>query len=105
MLDPSTLGRDGRLFVVAGPCVIEDASSLLSTAREIKRITDALGVALVFKASFDKANRSAVESFRGPGLYEGLKALEAVNRTRQDIEAHKEQQLRELESQPHFRIE
>jgi 2-dehydro-3-deoxyphosphooctonate aldolase (KDO 8-P synthase) len=78
MLDPTTLGRDGKLFVVAGPCVIEGTEFLLRSAREIKRITDEVGVPLVFKASFDKANRSAVSSFRGPGLDEGLKALKAV---------------------------
>jgi 2-dehydro-3-deoxyphosphooctonate aldolase (KDO 8-P synthase) len=80
MLDPSKLGRDGKLFVVAGPCVIEDADSLLRTAREIKQIAAEAGVPLVFKASFDKANRSAVSSFRGPGLHEGLKALAAVKK-------------------------
>jgi 2-dehydro-3-deoxyphosphooctonate aldolase (KDO 8-P synthase) len=80
MLDPTTLGRDGKLFVVAGPCVIEGADFLLRSAREIKRITDEVGVPLVFKASFDKANRSAGSSFRGPGLDSGLKALEAVKR-------------------------
>jgi 2-dehydro-3-deoxyphosphooctonate aldolase (KDO 8-P synthase) len=80
MLDPTQLGKDGRLFVVAGPCVIEDADSLLKTAGEIHRIAEELGVPLVFKASFDKANRSAVDSFRGPGLYEGLKALEKVKK-------------------------
>lgn len=80
MLDPLTFGRDGKFFVVAGPCVIEGTDFLLRAARETKRIADEVGVSLVFKASFDKANRSAVSSFRGPGLYEGLKALEAVKK-------------------------
>jgi 2-dehydro-3-deoxyphosphooctonate aldolase (KDO 8-P synthase) len=80
MVDPKTLGKNGGWFVVAGPCVIEDAETLLQTAGEIKRIASEVGVPLVFKASFDKANRSSVGSFRGPGLSEGLKALAAVKR-------------------------
>ncbi len=80
MLDVTGLGKDGRLFVVAGPCVIEGSDFLRRAAAETKRIAEEESVPLVFKASFDKANRSSVSSFRGPGLSEGLKALERVKR-------------------------
>ena len=80
MIDVAKLGMDGQFFVIAGPCVIESPDFLLAAAREIRRIAAEHQVPLVFKASFDKANRSSVEGFRGPGLLEGLKALEAVKR-------------------------
>ncbi len=69
---------DGKLFVLAGPCVIEDAERPLLIGREMKRICDKLGLTYVFKASFDKANRSSYNSFRGPGLVEGLKILQHI---------------------------
>jgi len=80
IIDAASLGKDGAFFVVAGPCVIEGPEAVLSTAREVKKIAESAGVPVVFKASFDKANRSSVSGFRGPGLKEGLKALEAVKR-------------------------
>jgi 2-dehydro-3-deoxyphosphooctonate aldolase (KDO 8-P synthase) len=72
------IGGDGRLFVMAGPCVIEDPERVLRIGREMKAICGRLGLPYIFKASFDKANRSSWKSFRGPGLTEGLKILRAV---------------------------
>ena len=72
------IGGDGRLFVMAGPCVIEDPERVLCIGREMKAICGRLGLPYIFKASFDKANRSSWKSFRGPGLTEGLKILKAV---------------------------
>ncbi len=78
-LTPSlSVGTGHPLAVIAGPCVIESAEHVLELARELKREAMAFGVPLVFKASFDKANRSSLESFRGPGLRDGLAALAAV---------------------------
>lgn len=72
------IGGDDRLFVMAGPCVIEDPERVLRIGREMKAICGRLGLPYIFKASFDKANRSSWKSFRGPGLTEGLKILKAV---------------------------
>lgn len=74
--DPS----QSPLLVIAGPCVIESAELCLSIARHVKGVCDKLGLTYVFKASFDKANRSSNASFRGPGLEEGLKILQRVKR-------------------------
>ena len=68
------------LFVIAGPCVIESAELCFSIARHVKGACDRLGITYVFKASFDKANRSSNASFRGPGLTDGLVVLERVKR-------------------------
>ncbi len=73
-------GDDGPLFVIAGPCVIESEDLVLRIAAELRTVADEQQVPLVFKASFDKANRSALTSFRGPGIDEGLKILEKVRR-------------------------
>ena len=77
-LGPVPMGAGAPLVLIAGPCVIESADHTLGIARELKRITSALGIPFVFKASYDKANRTSVESYRGPGLVEGLKVLERV---------------------------
>src|SRR3954464_13408982 len=66
------------LFVIAGPCVIESAELCLSIARHVKGVCDKLGLTYIFKASFDKANRSSNASFRGPGLEDGLVVLSRV---------------------------
>ena len=66
---------EGRLFLIAGPCVIESEAHVRRMAEAIQRITSALGVPYIFKASYDKANRTSVNSFRGPGLVEGTKIL------------------------------
>ena len=66
------------LFVIAGPCVIESEELCMTVAGEVKRICAKLGVGYVFKASFDKANRSSSSSYRGPGLVEGVAILKRV---------------------------
>jgi 2-dehydro-3-deoxyphosphooctonate aldolase (KDO 8-P synthase) len=66
------------LFVIAGPCVIESAELCLQVARHVKGVCERLGLTYVFKASFDKANRSSISGFRGPGLRDGLVVLERV---------------------------
>ena len=66
---------EGRLFLIAGPCVIESEAHARRMAEAIQRITSDLGVPYIFKASYDKANRTSVKSFRGPGLIEGTKIL------------------------------
>jgi 2-dehydro-3-deoxyphosphooctonate aldolase (KDO 8-P synthase) len=68
------------LLIIAGPCVIESAELCLQIGARVKKISEKLGFQYIFKASFDKANRSAGESFRGPGLDPGLKVLERVKR-------------------------
>jgi len=72
------IGNDQPFFVIAGPCVIESEKLVMETAQKLKEITEALGIGLVFKSSFDKANRSSLDSFRGPGIEEGLRILEKV---------------------------
>ncbi len=64
--------------LIAGPCVIESEEMVLSIARQMKEITEELGIPYTFKASFDKANRTSLRSFRGPGLEEGLRILKKV---------------------------
>jgi 2-dehydro-3-deoxyphosphooctonate aldolase (KDO 8-P synthase) len=72
------VGLDQPLFLIAGPCVVESEGLQLGTAETLKRIADKLGIMLIFKSSFDKANRSSDKSFRGPGMDEGLKILAKV---------------------------
>lgn len=70
---------DGKpLFVIAGPCVIESEQLALDTAGQLREITDVLGIPFIYKSSFDKANRSSHESYRGPGIEAGLKILAKV---------------------------
>ncbi len=71
-------------LVIAGPCVIEDAGLVMETAKELKRITGDLKLPFIFKSSYDKANRSSGQSFRGPGLKKGL---EVLNRVREELGA------------------
>ncbi len=66
------------MTLIAGPCVIEDAGLVLEVAQELKRQLEGLPIKLTFKASFDKANRSSIDGFRGPGMAEGLKILSKV---------------------------
>ena len=77
-LERYQVGIDCPLFLIAGPCVIESATLLQEVAGSLCETTRKLGMPYVFKASFDKANRSSGGSFRGPGLEQGLKMLEAV---------------------------
>jgi 2-dehydro-3-deoxyphosphooctonate aldolase (KDO 8-P synthase) len=65
----------GRLFLIAGPCVIESEAHVRSMADALQQITSDLGIPFIFKASYDKANRTSVKSFRGPGLVEGTRIL------------------------------
>jgi 2-dehydro-3-deoxyphosphooctonate aldolase (KDO 8-P synthase) len=65
-------------LIIAGPCVIEDAGLVMETAKELKRITGELKLPFIFKSSYDKANRSSGQSFRGPGIKDGLKILDRV---------------------------
>src|SRR6266403_606945 len=69
------LGGSTSLFLIAGPCVIESEAHALKMAESIAKIATEVGVPYIFKASYDKANRSSVSSFRGPGLTEGLRIL------------------------------
>lgn len=73
-----TVGGGQGLFLLAGPCVIEDPERTLMIGRRTKEICERVGIPYVFKASFDKANRSSFNSFRGPGLAEGLKILQHI---------------------------
>lgn len=66
------------LFVIAGPCVIESAEQCIVIAKHMKTVCDELGLAYIFKASFDKANRSSESSFRGPGMTDGLVVLKRI---------------------------
>lgn len=79
MIELSQLTESG-LFVIAGPCVIESSEMCMAIARHAKEVCDRLAIPYVFKASFDKANRSSVSGFRGPGLVEGLSILSLVKR-------------------------
>ncbi|HRP36070.1 MAG TPA: 3-deoxy-8-phosphooctulonate synthase [Gammaproteobacteria bacterium] len=72
------VGLRRPLFLIAGPCVIEGREFSLETAGRLKEITTRLGIPFIYKSSFDKANRSSIGSFRGPGMAEGLKILESV---------------------------
>lgn len=73
-----SIGLDAPLFVIAGPCVIESEILALLVAETLRGIADRLGILVIYKSSFDKANRSAGSSFRGPGLEEGLRILDKV---------------------------
>jgi 2-dehydro-3-deoxyphosphooctonate aldolase (KDO 8-P synthase) len=68
----------GNLFLIAGPCVIESEEHALRMAEIIKGVTKALGLPFIFKASYDKANRTSIRSFRGPGIKEGLRILKKI---------------------------
>ncbi len=74
------VGLDKPLFLIAGTCVVESLQSALDTAASLQEITRDLGVPLIYKSSFDKANRSAHDSFRGPGLEQGLAVLAEVKK-------------------------
>ncbi len=73
-----TLGGGGPLFFIGGPCVIESDPMILDTAKRLRDITAELGIPFIFKASYDKANRTAIDSYRGPGLEDGLALLARV---------------------------
>src|SRR5579872_2839574 len=83
-------GRGEPLLFIAGPCVIESERLVLDVGARLAEIAERLKVQLVFKSSFDKANRTSVESFRGPGLEAGLATLRS------------EEHTSELQSRPHL---
>lgn len=72
------IGGESPFFLIAGPCAIEDRAHALRTALRLREICDRIGIPLIYKSSFDKANRSSTGSFRGPGMEEGLAILSAV---------------------------
>lgn len=74
------VGEGKQFLIIAGPCVIESFETIYKTAEYMKALAEQLGFALVFKSSFDKANRTSIHSFRGPGLDEGLRMLAEVKR-------------------------
>jgi 2-dehydro-3-deoxyphosphooctonate aldolase (KDO 8-P synthase) len=74
------LGGGNPLFLIAGPCVIESESHARTIAERVKKIVTDVGVPYIFKASYDKANRSSIQSFRGPGLTEGLRILAKIKK-------------------------
>lgn len=69
-----------KKFILSGPCVIENEYMIMNLAENIKKLTEELGFTYIFKASFDKANRTSIDSYRGPGLEEGLRILERVKK-------------------------
>lgn len=89
MTHPFDIGKDahrvavgrGQLFLIAGPCVLESESHARMLADAIQRITADLGMPYIFKASYDKANRTSIKSFRGPGLVEGCRILRRIGDT------------------------
>lgn len=75
------MSNEQRMLLIAGPCAIESRECLHQVAKTLKDITDRLGITYYFKASFDKANRTSISSFRGPGMEEGLSALQEIKDT------------------------
>ena len=72
------VGNNNPLVFIAGPCVIETEGSTLKTAKRLKEIFESLNIPLIFKSSYDKANRTSISSYRGPGIEKGLKILKKV---------------------------
>jgi 2-dehydro-3-deoxyphosphooctonate aldolase (KDO 8-P synthase) len=79
-IGPYSCGRGQPLLVIAGPCVLETRELALAIATTLKQISEELSLSLVFKASFDKANRTSVDAYRGPGLCDGLAVLAEVKK-------------------------
>ena len=75
------VGEDLPFFLIAGPCVIESETMAMDTAGQLKEITGELGIPFIYKSSYDKANRSSHESYRGPGIEQGLAILDKVKKT------------------------
>ena len=93
---PLSIGGQNPLALIAGPCVIESEKIAMEIAEKLKRITTDLHVPFIFKASYDKANRTSIKSFRGPGLNDGLKILQKI-KTELDLpvlsDVHKEAEI------------
>ena len=79
-IDDIQIGANHPLVLIAGPCVIEDAATTFEIARRLKEITTQLDMPFIFKASYDKANRTSIASFRGPGMKNGLKILSQIKK-------------------------
>jgi 2-dehydro-3-deoxyphosphooctonate aldolase (KDO 8-P synthase) len=93
---PHLIGGQNSLVLIAGPCVIESEKIAMEIAEKLKRITGDLHVPFIFKASYDKANRTSIKSFRGPGLSDGLKILQKI-KTELELpvlsDVHKEEEI------------
>ena len=93
---PYLIGNQNPLTLIGGPCVIESEQKAMGIAEKLKRITTDLGVPFIFKASYDKANRTSIKSYRGPGLGNGLKILQKI-KTQLDLpilsDVHKEEEI------------
>ena len=93
---PHFIGGQNPLVLIAGPCVIESEKIAMEIAEKLKRITGELHVPFIFKASYDKANRTSINSFRGPGPSNGLKILQKI-KTELDLQilsdVHKEEEI------------
>ena len=74
------IGLDQPLFLIAGPCVVESEQLQMDVAGQLKEMTGKLGIPFIFKSSYDKANRSSGDSFRGPGMIAGLEILAKVKK-------------------------
>ncbi len=72
------IGLDHPLFLIAGPCVVETESLAMESSAQLKAMCETLGLSFIYKSSFDKANRTSISSYRGPGMEEGLRILEKV---------------------------
>lgn len=77
-IGPLTVGGNNPIAVIAGPCVIESEQDALKTAEQLKRIFSDAGIPFIYKSSYDKANRSSIKSYRGPGIKKGLRILQKV---------------------------
>ncbi|RMG87466.1 MAG: 3-deoxy-8-phosphooctulonate synthase, partial [Candidatus Dadabacteria bacterium] len=77
-IGPVAVGGGAPLALIAGPCVIESEDLVLRVAEGLSDLCGRLGIPLIFKSSYDKANRTSLDSFRGPGLEKGLRVLERV---------------------------
>ncbi len=90
------IGGNGPLVIIGGPCVIESERHARSMPEQLKRIVADAGLPYIFKASFDKANRSSIGNFRGPGLHDGLRILQGIKRDL-DVpvlsDVHKEEEI------------
>ncbi len=95
-IGPLTVGGGKPIVVIAGPCVIESEKQALETAEQLKRIFADAGIPFIYKSSYDKANRSSIKSYRGPGIKEGLKILRKV-KEKLDVpilsDIHKEEEV------------
>nr|MBP9530937.1 3-deoxy-8-phosphooctulonate synthase [Syntrophaceae bacterium] len=77
-LNSSTIGGKAGFILMAGPCVLENETSAMKIAAYLKKLTDKLEIPFIFKASYDKANRTSIAAYRGPGVRAGLKILKNI---------------------------